>query len=1311
MDLKASIGTWTGTTGKLFDQLGSIVLPDTLTGQSLCSSQALVHPNWDDSVQQNLIHTHTSTLNHFSEYESSKCIQSSHISSVSLSDIASARGASTGQDLVMKIIQIKQISEGLDASYTGDSLTVERAFQCGSIPASVYVKMLQRQDIMRTAGSLSLCEPEEECKPSEVNGLILRCLSKNESLDSGRKINLLRSECEGGTLLVSDDCSGDLHNNNKLRVDVAVQCDLMSSSSTLIVLGHQQQFMGLVLPLSGETVSNSLQCNHQITTSEFTSELFCNRGKIAAFYIPESSEVIDINSAVKNGLIDSWTADIVRSVEFPDAIPDVDHLHEMFSSWLIYKKLSVDGWHHSVAVPDLTSPSPSEAEQLFISYLMINSYVDPRSAQRVLILDSQSQTFLQNFPHFAFNSSFDTEQADVELLLVKEEIEEVMEDAQDPFDPCDFTSKINGSITPEENSPSEPELNNLACLDNKALGSEETTVTYVQAMKQDYIYELRQVYGMEPDAKVEATVHFNLDETEGRKSLEYDTREADSDSLDDPAILETPVPPFVCSVKSRNADSPFDYESASKFHHEKLPNCNSEFLCRESTSVDLNQSYFLCFSETIRGEKKFNYPLQVNKDQMEEEGNLTVPLGPLKNLVAVQTVPELNNMLSDENICALGLSEETLLDLKQTDMYQTEEESSLKSDCNISFSNALEFGLGETKPVALEIKTCSYSRENLNSDTFEGHTVSSIQMYGAKNMQLPMKRGVAVMVLDLPNEEDNKDTEKAVKEGNVGTISNHTHCGHEAEMISSSSLIHVPADFVSHTDKLPLMAKDCDSQVSFNRQLTGATDVHSIIKENTAPIKETGLSGLRGISVDSENQPQHACVAFCSAESKRQPIDELFSAGYDSRKGSHAFSESELGTSGSLHNDLSLETERDTNNVCSDLNSEPAQSLHHLSSWNLVESAFISTSKDGGISEIKHAEDSSRYASPQPAVLHLRDDFSAESQPLCSQISFLYDRPAQQSSSSSQITVLFSDITTRNTPSQGCDVEDPLMTNNNVLEPNSCGENQMNVEIYKERLSPEKQHDDTFMVTNDAEELTVSKQEKNYVNVCCLKESCEISNIHLRQPEIEELGSGTQSEKGADLSNSIGSSVCCSSQSYKAVKVLVDEPEEIEQTEDNLQPTEKNSFQGLCEHTTPDVLMDMLNENTLSPNSSDIRGSELTCEEDEACKIKKQDDPLNIQQQLLQLFETVSLSQDFSMLQEMVESLSSALGGDTQEDQICMLESIKEESSEGEDEELAREASGICEVVESSHQPSTREFDSLDAYKAEEVKTEVQFSC
>ncbi|MEQ2262043.1 hypothetical protein XENORESO_005581 [Xenotaenia resolanae] len=135
--------------------------------------------------------------------------------------------------------------------------------------------------------------------------------------------------------------------------------------------------------------------------------------------------------------------------------------------------------------------------------------------------------------------------------------------------------------------------------------------------------------------------------------------------------------------------------------------------------------------------------------------------------------------------------------------------------------------------------------------------------------------------------------------------------------------------------------------------------------------------------------------------------------------------------------------------------------------------------------------------------------------------------------------------------------------------------------------------------------------------------------------------------------------------------------------------------------------MDMLNENTLSPNSSDIRGSELTCEEDEACKIKKQDDPLNIQLQLLQLFETVSLSQDFSMLQELVESLSSALGGDTQEDQLCMLESIKEESSEGEDEELAREASGICEVAESAHQPSTRGFNSLDAYKAEEVKTEL----
>ncbi|XP_035982722.1 dystonin [Fundulus heteroclitus] len=1257
-DSKASDEVW--TTGKVFDQLASVALPDTPAGCSPSSSEPHVQLDWDDSVQQN--HIHTSTLNHTPTYESSKCVPGSHISSVSLSDIAAARGASAGQDLVMKIVEIKPSGEGLNVSYTGDMLTVERAFQCGLIPASVYVKILQRQEDTRAADGPSLGETEDERKLSEADGLILRCLSKNEPLASGKTARL-RSNGEGivdqGSASGPDDCPGDLH-NDELRVDVAVQCDLVSSSSTLIVLGQQQQFMGVVLPLPGETVSGSLRRDHQITTGEFTSKLFSNRGKIAAFYLPESSEVIDLTAAVANGLIDSCTADVVRSAEIPGATPAVDHLEEMFSSWLMYKKLSVDGWLHSAAVSDL--PSPSEAERLFMSHLTINSYVDPRSAQRVLILDSQSQTFLQNVTRFAFDTGHDREQAAVQMLLINEEMEEVIGD-----DSWDFVSEIDGTITPDENSPG-PELNNSACVDNISVSFKETSITDARVEKQAFMHEFSDVNGIETDVKRETAAHFKRQETEERKSLLCDPREADGTSLDDPAILETPVPPTLSSAMSKNADPPFDYESAINFQREMLLDCSAESLCRESPSADVNQPYFLCSSDAIEGEKKLNSPLQVHEDQKEEEEvDLTVSLGSLKNRVAGQTGPELNNVQSDKIISALGVNEDTTLGLRQTDISQTEQATSLKSDCPVSFRKDSEFGSSKTEPVALKLQTCSY---------FGG---------------------------------DIKDAEDAGLEGNAGATNSRAHRGPVAEMISPSSLIPVSADVVFHPDRPPAVNEACDSRASFTRQLTGGTDVRGTVREDGAPLKESAASSPSDISADSDSRPQRASVAFCAPKAESQRIDELFDAGRDCPEGPPAVGESESGTSAPLRSQFCLETKRDGNSdQCSDSNGGPAQSLRHWPSCNLVESGFISPSDGGGTSGIKDAEDGSSYASPQPAGLHLKADSSADVEPLYRDISergsgFVYDIPPQQSSTSSQITLLFSDMKATDTHNHGCDVEGPSLTNKDVSEPNSSGGNETNAKIYKERLSPERQHDDVFMATNEATEDPVSTQEKpdKNVNVSRLNRPHEASDIQSRQHEL--LGSDAKSEKAADLSNGdITSSFCCSSQStlYKAVKVLVDEQEEIEQTEHNLQPIEQDRFQGLDRNATAsDPLMDTVDENTPSPNGGDGRNSELTREEDEACETKEQRNHWNMQ---LQLLNTISMSQDMSVLQQMVES---------QEERSSMLETIKEESSEGEDEESAKEDSSNCDPANAVPNLCAQVPGSLGAYKAELFSIQDYLEC
>ncbi|XP_071336943.1 dystonin isoform X4 [Trachinotus anak] len=452
-----------------------------------------------DAPKQDLIYK--STLNHLPEQnDANKCIQSSQASSVSLSDIAGATEGPMCEDLVIKMIEVKQDSDGVKVCYTGDTLTLERAFQCGLISASVYAEILQGQktpqDMINpsSAENVSLLEPEQEVEPCEASGLILKCLSRNKSLTPGRNIHTLRSVCEGLSdqqtmprLLgaqgdvgdrregqnVSADVSedvGNLQNSNRLKVDAAVQCDMMSSSSTLIVLGNQQQFMGLVLPHSGEvqTVSTSFQYEQEITTSGFTSSLVSNQQKIAAFYIPGSSEIVGITSAIQNSLIDSYTAEVLKSIEIPDATPDVDHLNEKFSSWLMYKKLTVDGCYHAADCLKVDNiPTPTEARQLFISYLMLNSYIDPKSGQRVLILDTQlskmvkiffedltfSENTEKNVSSLTLNVGDFSEQLDLDTpLRINEETEQLMKNTQHTFDPHDSVSSASGRITFDENT-------------------------------------------------------------------------------------------------------------------------------------------------------------------------------------------------------------------------------------------------------------------------------------------------------------------------------------------------------------------------------------------------------------------------------------------------------------------------------------------------------------------------------------------------------------------------------------------------------------------------------------------------------------------------------------------------------------------------------------------------------------------------------------------------------------------------------------------------------------------------------------------
>ncbi|KAM9809948.1 dystonin isoform 8-T8 [Syngnathus typhle] len=447
---------------------------------------------WDDVLEHDASHTST-TGNYLQELNmENKRIEDSDVTSVSICDVAAAaRDASTVDELVVKMIEVKQVSDGLNVTYSGDTVTLKTAFQQGLIPASVYVNILQRQKMAHDHSNAN----ESHLEAMQVNRLILECITK--SVTPGRTVHTMTSVHNLDRILKLNPAeenvaaptekdntrasqkvnssSGNLDNGDGVRVDAEVQCDLMSFSSTLIVLGNRHQFVGLVLPRSNEcqfSAASSEYDEHR-STDVFESRLLSSRWKVSAFYIPENSEIVDINGAVQNGYIDVYTADILKSIEIPDEFLDVDHLDEKFSSWLMYRKLKVDGRSHDGVVF-----TPSETKQLFTSYLMINSYIDPKSQNRVLILDKplikmihlflEDSVLYDSTQHSMVPWTVHTEdlleQEDFEVPFISEKAEEMVINTKNyKMNPHHFVPSFDGVLDNNININDDLKMD---CMDN-----------------------------------------------------------------------------------------------------------------------------------------------------------------------------------------------------------------------------------------------------------------------------------------------------------------------------------------------------------------------------------------------------------------------------------------------------------------------------------------------------------------------------------------------------------------------------------------------------------------------------------------------------------------------------------------------------------------------------------------------------------------------------------------------------------------------------------------------------------------------------
>ncbi|CAK6951622.1 dystonin isoform X1 [Scomber scombrus] len=1367
-------GIWTGTMAGLIDQTSGAQL--MISG--LLQSEPGISLKGDNVLKQDLVHK--STLSHLLLMnEASKLIQSSPVSSVSLSDIAAAREGSTCEDLVIKMIEVKPVSDGLYVGYTGDTLTLERAFQCGLIPASAYVEILQKQNTCQdmtnpnTAENVSLLEPEQGGEPCDVSSLILKCLSRNKPQTPERDVNTLKSFCDGLVDQETTSRPGDvqnagnvgssianLQNGDGLKVDTAVQCDLMNFSSSLVVLGNQQQFMGLVLPYSGEfqTVSTSSQYDEQIITNKFSSNLFSNCEKIAAFYIPETSELVDITSAVQNGLIDTHTAEVLKSVEMSDVFLDVEQLSEMFSSWLMYKKLRVDGYHNAAVDLEINIPTPTEATQLFISYLMMNSYIDPTSEQRFLILDKQltkmikffledpvfSENTEQNMTCLTLNVGDLSAQDDLESPLhISEETQEFMKNIQQTLDPHRFVSLVNKIITYDKDVNQD---------------TDEILSEYVNVALDDTepIVAERAVFQNNRNCKESG----EFEEKPCGNSVYMAAGGDAGESLDIRAALGIPVLPAIFSVNSTNVGSPsrmIDSHYSVKSRHEPLPHLNAESLSSTSGSMDIPLAGALCSKDLCEGD----YAVHLLKAQVEEGGILDVTSGKCYDLEAAlrrglvddKTGLELLALQLDEKSNVPGDVEDTMSVLENavsnesissnTALCEMQQQSQFQSSCTISMSESYESRLlgDDDKSLNLDSRTTYYQKEICDHSIPDDHNLGCINMNEAENMQQePNENVVAVMLLDLTNEED--DGMRAESEsGGAGVI---------------------------------------------NSPLTDTADVSSAVKEIVAPTIQSRPSSLNDRTPDSntdvESQTQYATSAHWSYKTDSSPID-FFTAGFDNKVGNLAVSENqtELDMFSSHCNVLSEETKikNDTSAVQSPLDSEPTPSIDYSSPRDLVESVVTSVSSPRGNYDKNNTEDGSRITLPQQAVLLSESDISAESEPRHSQNGqsmLVGERQSQQSHPSSPLPDASNEGTATNTVNHNSfdvDVDEDLVyytptatrvsPDPVVIDKDLSGSKHSVADdgvLNTEKLSPERQHGDIFKVSSETEQISVSRDGQTKVTSDKLFEDIvgKVSCSNLSS--VSEMDSGQSESRvreglefhiqpdrnGLDMYESENhkvvtdflphsgstSDVASSDPSVfsNAVKTHIDGQGEVmrEETDvsalqkaetqdteiiavtvdkDTTQPSGKGVFNesetphGLVESSHPDLLMDVMRQNTPCVNNKHIENPELILQEEKGHEKTEQSETPNIQLQLLQVLKTVSSSQDLSMLQEVMETLHCALGSSPQEERQHTLESIKEECSEGEDEGLTEDNLGPCHSSVGNHQLSPQISADPDDCKVE----------
>lgn len=1158
---------------------------------------------------------------------------SSYVSSLMLSDTVGARDRVTDEDAIIKVIEVKKDSDGVNVSYTGETISLERAFQCGLVVASDYAKALERQKTLQDeAEDVSMFESVQEIEPCEVNSLISKCLSRNKSPISQRDAHALRLSSPQLDVSDLDKCQG----MEDVNVEAEVQCDLMSSSSTLIMLGSQHQYLGLVLPPYEENqmISNSSGDEKTSTTTGFTSSLFSKKEKIAAFYIPQFSEVVDFDVAVEKGLIDSFTADVLKTIEIPDAVPNVDGLNEKFSSWLMYMKLTVDGCFHAAECLKVDSfPSPAEAEQMFVSYLMINSYIDTQTGKRVVILDRELSKMVKIFlgdpassggddryaASLHLNVSSISEQSNGNLKLhINEEEDSDMEDNRDTCEPPYFTSLVNGRASfGGEAYPGDRAVKHCSVLD----------------------------VAEENDINVDENLHA-AEKTAGLKNTDWSR----SDEFGQ----------VIYGSDSQADDTDADGTSSSQ-----TPLDNTESICSEPDITDTFKAVFLHPDDLLDDEQDF--VIEVLEAHVEEKDISDMPsvrrfginAAHSENLMDKEAFVKLLHSHSDDTESTEG--DEWMSEFKENvsggynssycSYFLSEKQTISRSGCTISISESFQAGVSNDEFLDSDPETNVYSQEDCAPSASRSNALAVMDANGPGKQPTVGKvaGSEAVEGTEIGREITDREVDCETP-GNAEEMSRYLDgClpavdDRGSQIFPRSPWSQVTAECAHRTSKSSLPPDHHDSQGVGGRKLTGAADEG----ENTPKSDERGNS-----------ESQYATLPAHPDSDGPLFVRKVLIMESDSEVEAQEVNESESDALSHVPSHEGYTAEAETSGLRPHTRAESAPSGRY--SHTRVENDFVC--------------DSSKVRSPQPSEADSERGACVEREP---------GQEVPESAISPDEVIVADQF---ESISEGDSEREESHTPARKITGSQYGP--VGGEL-STGFSPERQLGDTFRADDGEEVCFLKPLEMSDGDVAIVELGSDQAETAVRVEARSDapVENSTPEEASEDVTlcqtiqtdvPSDGRITSDPSEASSGVKMGSDQlsdvgnfqsAEDVEgphsihpNTSQLVENDKKDSSHALLESRHPDLLVDLLKRNARNLESK------------EGGEPQQADEFPSVQQQLLQVLKAVTSTQDLSMLQEVMQSLNMALGSNTQEVQRHLLDSIKEESSDGEDEDDSPQSS------------------------------------